>query len=545
MFSLNFARLGLLLSLGCLLLGSGCRPRLSPVEGARANRTLLLGNGAEPGDLDPQLATAFTEFNIIIALGEGLTAIDESTGEAVPATAASWSVSPDGLRYTFHLRPDARWTNGDPVTAGDFVFSFERILRPGLASEYAYMLFPIRGAEAFNAGKSADFSSVGVNAADPHTLVIELASPTPYLLAIAAHQAWFPVHPPTILKFGKIDQRGTVWTRPENYVGNGPYRLAVWAPNDRIEVVRQPHHYSNPSAGIQRVIFFPTDNIPADESAYRAGQRHATYDLLPDRIAGYRAEKPSPLRVDPLLETYYLRFNLTRPPMSDQRVRRALALSIDREAIAASVLQGSRVAAFHYTPPGTGGYISEARQSYDPAAARELLSAAGFPAGKGFPRLELLMNTDAINTSVLSAVQAMWKRELGIEVTLVSQDFRVYLDTMKGLRYDIARARWIGDYNDPNTYLDMYVTEGGNNQTGYSSPAYDQLIARAATTSDPAERYAVFQRAEALLLSDAPIAPVFFGARTHLLHADVFGWKPSLLGVRRYQTLSLSAELNR
>jgi oligopeptide transport system substrate-binding protein len=223
-------------------------------------------------------------------------------------------------------------------------------------------------------------------------------------------------------------------------------------------------------------------------------------------------------------------------------VRRALALSIDREAIAASVLQGSRVAAFHYTPPGTGGYFSEARQAYDPAAARELLAAAGFPAGKGFPRLELLMNTDAINTSVLSAVQAMWKRELGIEVTLVSQDFRVYLDTMKGLRYDIARARWIGDYNDPNTYLDMYVTDGGNNQTGYSSPAYDQLIATAAATSDPAARYAVFQRAEALLLSDAPIAPVYFGARTHLLHPDVRGWKPSLLGVRRYQTLSLKTE---
>ncbi len=540
------SRLVLVVFLLCAAFGAGCRSRQTPAEVARDTQTLLLGNGAEPGDLDPQLATAFTEFNIIIALGEGLTAIDEATGEVVPAAAAGWDVSKDGLRYTFHLRPGARWSNGDAVTSADFLFSYERILRPALASEYAYMLFPIRGAEDFNAGKTTDFSSVGVTAPDPLTLVVELAAPTPYLLSVAAHQAWFPVHPPTILKFGKIDQRGTAWTRPENYVGNGPYRLAVWVPNDRIEVVRQPHHYSvsapgyDPANSIQRVIFFPTDNIPSDESSYRAGQRHATYDLLPDRIATYRAEKPSPLRVDPLLETFYVRFNVTRPPLNDVRVRRALALSIDREAIAASVLQGSRVAAFHYTPPGTGGYVCEARQPHDPAAARELLAAAGFPSGKGFPRLELLMNTDAINTSVLSAVQAMWKRELGVEVTLVAQDFRVYLDSMKGLRYDIARARWIGDYNDPNTYLDMFLTNGGNNQTGWSSPAYDALIARAATTTDPAARLGVFQQAERLLLEEAPIAPVYFGARTHLLSPEVQNWRPSLLGVRRYQTLSLA-----
>ncbi len=527
-----------LLSLAALI-ATGCRPRQTAVETARADQTLLLGNGAEPGDLDPHLATAFTEYNVIIALGEGLTAIDEATGEPVPAAAASWEVSPDRLRYTFHLRPEARWSNGEPVTAADFVFSFERILRPTLASEYAYMLFPVRGAEAFNAGKTADFASVGVSAPDARTLVVELARPTPYFLGLVAHQAWFPVHPPTILKFGRIDERGTAWTRPENYVGNGPYRLAVWVPNDRIEVVRHPYHYTDSAVGPRRVVFFPTDNIPADEAAYRAGQRHATYDLLPDRIATYRAQTPSPVRVDPLLETLYLRFNTTRAPLDDIRVRRALALAIDRQAIATSVLQGSRLPASHYTPPGTGGYQSEAGQSYDPAAARAFLGAAGFPDGKGFRRLEVLMNTDAVNTRILEAIQAMWKRELGIDVALVSQDFRVYLDAMKGLRYDVARARWIGDYNDPNTYLDMFVSGGGNNQTGWSSPAYDRLIAEAANAATPSERQARFQAAEALLLEEAPIAPVVFGARVHLLHPDVQNWRPSLLGVRRYQTLRL------
>ncbi|MCX6938481.1 MAG: peptide ABC transporter substrate-binding protein [Verrucomicrobia bacterium] len=529
-----------LLSLAALTV-TGCRPRQTAVEAARADQTLLLGNGAEPGDLDPHLATAFTEYNVIIALGEGLTAIDEATGKPVPAAAASWEVSPDRLRYTFHLRPEARWSNGEPVTAADFVFSFERILRPALASEYAYMLFPVLGAEAFNAGKTSDFTSVGVSAPDTRTLVVELARPTPYFLGLVAHQAWFPVHPPTILKFGRLDQRGTAWTRPENYVGNGPYRLAAWVPNDRIEVVRHPYHYADANAGPRRVVFFPTDNIPADEAAYRAGQRHATYDLLPDRIATYRAQMPSPIRVDPLLETLYLRFNTTRAPLDDIRVRRALALAIDRQAIATSVLQGSRLPASHYTPPGTGGYQAEARQTYDPAAARALLAAAGFPDGNGFRRLEVLMNTDAINTRILEAIQAMWKRELGIDVALVSQDYRVYLDAMKGLRYDVARARWIGDYNDPNTYLDMFVSGGGNNQTGWSSPAYDRLIAEAANAATPTERQARFQAAEALLLEEAPIAPVVFGARVHLLHPEVQNWRPSLLGVRRYQNLRFAS----
>ncbi len=519
---------------------AACRPRQTMVEAARATQTLHLGNGAEPGDLDPHLATAYTEFNIILALGEGLAAIDEQTGKPVPAAAASWEVSPDGLRYTFHLRPEAKWSDGEPVVAADFLFSYERILRPALASEYAYMLFPVRGAEDFNSGKTADFASVGFSAPDPRTLVVELASPTPYFLGLVAHQAWFPVHPPTILKFGKIDQRGTAWTRPENHVGNGAYRLAVWVPNDRIEVVRQPHHWSDPKTGLQRVVFYPTDNIPADEAAFRAGQRHVTYDLLPDRIAGYRAQSPSPLRVDPLLETLYLRFNTTRKPLDDARVRRALALAVDREAIAASVLQGSRLPAHHFVPPGTGGFQSVARQPHDPAAARALLAEAGFPEGRGFPRLEVLMNTDDLNTRVLSAIQAMWKRELGVDVALVNQDFRVYLDAMKGLRYDIARARWIGDYDDPNTYLDMYLTGGGNNQTGWSNADYDRLIARAAATPAPAARFTLFQEAEALLLAEAPIAPLCFGARVHLVHPDVRDWRPSLLGVRRYQTVRLS-----
>ena len=540
-----FLPAALALLAAALLLAPACRPRQTAVETARAEQTLHLGNGSEPGDLDPHLATALTEFNIILALHEGLVAIDETTGQPVPAAAESWTVSEDQLRWTFRLRPDARWSDGSPLTAADFLFSFERILRPALAAEYAYMLHPVRGAEAFNAGSTDDFATVGFSAPDPRTLVVELASPTPYFLGLLANMAWFPVHPPTILKHGRIDQRGTAWTRPENHVGNGAYRLAVWAPDDRIVVERNPRHHSvhapgyDPAASLQRVVFYPTDNTSVDEAAYRAGQRHVTYDLSPDRIATYRAQTPSPLRIDPLIETRYLRFNLTKKPLDDARVRRALALAIDRAALAESVLLGSSLPAFHYTPPGIGGYRTDARQPLDPAAARALLAEAGFPDGKNFPRLELIYNPVASSPRVLEAIQAMWKRELGVEVTLVAQDFRVYLDAMKGLRHDIAAARWIGDYDDPNTFLDMFVTGGGNNQTGWASPAYDALIARAARATQPAARHALLSEAESLLLAEAPVAPLLFGARTHLVHPDVRGWQSSLLGVRRYEKLSL------
>lgn len=533
-------RFALLLPLAFALLG-GCRGRQTPVETARLDRTLHLGNGAEPGDLDPQIATAFVSFNVLLALGEGLTAIDEDTGRPIPAAAESWTTSPDGLRWTFQLRPDAKWSNGDPLRAGDFLFSYERILRPALGSDYAYMLYPLRGAEDFNTGRSPDFATVGVTAPDDRTLVLELAAPTPYLLGLLAHQSWFPVHPPTVLRHGKIDQRATPWTRPENFVGNGAYRLVEWRPNDRLVVERHPHHPAPLDRGPRRIVFYPTDNLAADEAAFRAGQRHVTYDLAPDRIATHRAASPSPLRIDPLLETRYLRFNTTRPPFSDPRVRRALALAIDRAAIADSVLLGSRVAAHHFTPPGIGGFSTDARQPHDPVAARSLLAEAGYPGGAGLPRFEIVHHPAAMSLPVLEAIQAMWRRELGVETTISSQDFRVYLEAMKDLRYDIGAARWIGDYDDPNTYLDMFVTGGGHNQTGWSSAAYDDLINQAGRTTETAARHALFRAAERLLLDEAPIAPVVFGARVHLVHPDVLHWRGNLLGVRRYQTLDLAS----
>lgn len=528
--------------LACLsLLLVACGRRETPVEAARATQTLILGNGAEPQDLDPQTSSAYTDYNILIALLEGLTVIDESTSQPVAGTAASWDISDDGRRYTFHLRPEARWSNGDPVTAADFVFSFQRILTPTLASDYSYMLYPIKNAEPYNTGALADFAQVGVKALDDRTLRIDLERPTPQLLALAAHQAWFPVHPPTVLAAGPIDRRGGGWTAPGKFVGNGAYVLAEWSPNQRIVVKRNARYWNHAATadGVQSVVFIPNDNLAADEAAFRTGQIHLTYDLLPDRIAHYRAENPAALRVDPLLETNFIRFNVRRPPLDDVRVRRALALAIDRESICNQLLQGSRIPARALTPPGTAGYTARAAVPDDVDAARRLLAEAGYPDGKDFPVLEVQMNSDTLNDRVYAAIQAMWKQNLGIDVRLVSLDFRVYLENQRTGAYDISRSRWIGDYNDPNTFLDMFVTDGGNNHTRWASPVYDRHIAAAADAAGADERYKHFQTAEELLLESAPITPLYHGTRTYLIHPDVQNWMPSLLGIHRYQTIRI------
>jgi oligopeptide transport system substrate-binding protein len=513
--------------------------RETPAEAGLRSHTLLLGNGAEPRDLDPHVVIAYTDYNVLVALFEGLTVLDEATSRPLPGMAERWDISNDGLVYTFHLRGNARWSNGDPVTADDFVFSMERILSPLLASEYAYMLAPIKGAEDYTAGKIKNFSDVGVRALDPHTLQLTLARPTPYLLALAAHQSWFPVHKATILKFGQAHQRGTRWTRPENFVSNGPFTLETWEPDQRIVVKKYPHHHDAAQNKIEQVVFFPIGDPAVEERNFRTGQLHATYSVPVSRIAPYRTQSPSPLRIEALLETNYFRFNITKPPFNDPRVRRALSLAIDRAAIVRSVMQDTRLPAATLVPPNTAGYNSAPRTATDFAAARQLLAEAGFAGGKGFPKTEIQYSTPVIDPRVVEAIQEMWRRELGIEVVLAGLEYRVHIDNQHILAFQISASRWIGDYNDPSTFTDLMTSQSGNNDTGWKNPTYDKLVDTAARERDETERFALLQKAEMLLLDDAPIAPIFFGTRTYLIRTEVKGWVPTLLGIHRYQTLSL------
>ncbi|AOS44810.1 Periplasmic oligopeptide-binding protein precursor [Lacunisphaera limnophila] len=528
----------LLLS-GLLALLAGCTRRESPADAGTRSGTLLLGNLAEPQELDPQLISAYTDQNIAVALFEGLCALDERTSQPVPAAAEKWTVSPDGLTYTFHLRPAARWSNGDPLTAHDFVAAWRRILSPSLAAEYAYLLHPLKNAAALNAGQLTDFTALGADALDDHTLRVTLEQPIPYLPALTAQPAWFPINPRVLAQFGDLRQRLPAWTRPGNLVGNGPFTLAEWSPQSRLVVTKNPSYWDAASVRLERIIFFPTDSPEVEERNFRAGQVHVTYGLPTAKLETYRRDQPAALRLDPFLQAIFLRFNTTRPPFTDPRVRRALSLAIDRDAIAATVLRGAGTPARHFTPPASAGYTARATVPTDFAAARALLAAAGFPGGQGLPTLDLQVRNDEHQPRVAEVLQAQWQKELGVTLTLTPLEQKTWVQNQQTLAYTLSGAGWIGDFVDPVTFLDLFVSTGGNNWTGWADPAYDALIRQAAATPDPAARHELFQQAEARLLDQAPIAPVFFGTRAYLIAPAVRGWEPSLLGLHQYKKVFL------
>lgn len=533
------SRLVLFAILSSVLVFGACARREAPVDAGLRNGTLLLGNLAEPQELDPQLISAYTDQNIAVALFEGLCALDERTSQPVPAAAERWDTSPDGLTYTFHLRPSARWSNGEAVTAHDFVASWRRVLAPTLAAEYAYLLYPLKNAEALNTGKTSDFASLGALAIDDHTLRVTLERPTPYLPALTAQPVWFPVNPRVLARFGDLAQRLPAWTRPDNFVGNGPFMLSEWSPNARLVVTKSPNYWDAATVRLNQIIFFPTESPEVEERNFRAGQVHVTYGIPTSKLATYRADNPGALRLDPFLQAIFLRFNTTRAPFTDARVRRALSLAIDREAISGNVLRGAGTPARSFTPPDCAGYTSRATVPTDFEAARRLLEEAGHPRGRGLPPLDLQVRNDEHQPRVAEVLQAQWRKELGITLTITPLEQKTWVQNQQTLNYSISGAGWIGDFVDPVTFLDLFVSAGGNNWTGWNNPNYDALVARAAATPDPAARQEIFRQAEALLLEQAPVAPVFFGTRAYLIHAAVRGWEPSLLGLHQYKKIHL------
>lgn len=520
---------------------AGCSKKSASTPSAGTSGAVLrVGNGAEPQDLDPQVMTAFTDQNIALALFEGLCALDEKTSAPVPAAAERWEVSDDGLKWTFHLRENLKWSDGSPLNASDFVASWRRALSPKIAAEYSYLLFPLKNAEAI-ANAKADATTLGAEAPDARTLRLTLERATPYLPALTANPVWFPVPPGVLEKFGATSARGTAWTRPGNLVGNGPFVLKAWEPNARVEVARNANYWDAAAVRLEGIVFFPTENMDVDERNFRAGQVDLTNELPLAKVDTYRKNAPESLRVDPFLETFFLRFNTTRPPLNDARVRRALSLAIDREQLSRTLLRGTRAPAPHYTPPDCAGYTAEARVAHDVAQAKALLAAAGFPEGKEFPTLDVQIKNDELHAKTLEAIQAMWARDLGVHVTLSPQEQKTWVANQQSLNYAISSARWVGDFVDPVTFLDMFVGGGSNNWTGWTDRDYDAAIAAAAGARDTAKRYGHFQAAEKKLLEAAPIAPVFFGVRSYLISPAVKGWEPALLGFHQYKKVYLAA----
>ncbi len=529
--------------LACVLLAllAACSRQATPVERAFAARTLLLSNPAEPQTLDPHLVSAATEFDLVVAFFEGLCVLDERTAQPQPAAAERWEVSADGLTYTFHLRAGLRWSDGSPLTAADFVASWRRALSPALAAEYAYLLYPLQNAEAINQGRETDVTRLGAEALDDRTLRVRLERPTPYLPALTALPVWMPVPVAALARHGAVDQRGTDWARPGRLVGNGPFQLTAWTPNARIVAAKNPHYWDAATVRLDGIEFRITESAEVDERNFRAGQIHLTHSLPAAKIPIYQRDQPDVLRIDPFLQAIFLRFNTTRPPFTDARVRRALSLAIDREQLTAQALRGGQTPARSFTPPGLAGYTAQAQVPTDFAAARRLLAAAGFPEGRGLPTLELQVRNDAHQPRIAEVLQAVWRRELGVNLTITQLEQKTWVANQQNLAYHLSGAGWIGDFVDPVTFLDLFTAEGGNNWTGWRSAAYDGFIAEAARSSDPAQRYAAFQRAEALLLEEAPVAPLFFGVRTYLIHPSVRGWEPSLLGQNQYKKVYLQS----
>jgi oligopeptide transport system substrate-binding protein len=486
-----------LLAALALCLTASCNQRPAGVD-------LIILNGAEPQSLDPAVISGQIEGRLCTALFEGLTRRN-AAGELVPGVAERWEVSADGLTYTFHLRPNARWSNGDPVTAHDFAYSWRRVLEPETAAVYAEILFFIRNAEAYQTGKIQDFSQVGIRALDDLTLRVDLAAPAAYFPDVVAFTTYLPVHRPTVERYGDR------WTRPGRMVSNGAYQLRAWKINDRVELEANPHYWNAPAVRSRRIDALAVTKATTALNLYLTGQADVLLDkgLIPPLLAGELRDRPDLHRFT-FLATYFYRFNTTRKPFDDPRVRRALTAAIDRESIVRRITRGGETPATAFTPPGIPGYTPPPGTGYDPELARRLLAEAGFPGGRGFPRASILYNKTELNEQIAVEIQGMWRRELGIEVELQNQEWATYLKSLDNLEYDIARSSWVGDYNDPNTFLDCFVSGRGNNRTGWSHPHYDALLAQANRTANPSARMKLLQEAETILIAqENPIAPIY------------------------------------
>jgi len=520
-------KLCLLFSLALFLPGCGGE---SNVERGNREGILHFGNASEPQGLDPHVVTGVPENRIIRALFEGLAVKNPYTLEPEPGVAQRWEISDEGRTVVFYINPDARWSNGDPVTAQDYVWTWERALHPEMGNLYAYMLYPVQNAEAFAKGAIEDFDQVGVKALDRLTLQVTLNDPTPYFIQLMDHYSTFALHRPTIEKHGKATDRFTRWTRPENIVGNGAFRLKEWQLNRRITVEKSHTYWDRDKVKLNGVVFYPTENTVTEERMFRAGQLHYTNDVPLNKIPRYRAMPDTPYLQAPYLGTYYYLINTTRPPLDDVRVRRALAMAIDREQLIATVLEGTFVPAYAITPPGTMGYQPPILFGHDVQQAQQLLAEAGYPDGQGWPGIELMYNTSESHRKVAVALQQMWKQALNIEVSLANQEWKVYLDSVTQMEYDLARRGWIGDYVDANNFLDLFISEGGNNNTGFANPRYDDIILNLAPGAvSREERYALFAEAERMLVQEMPFIPIYTYTSKHLVHPSVRGLPTNLM----------------
>ena len=527
--------------IACLFCVLSCE-RKTLVDIGTDKQILYFGNGTDITGIDPHGTNGMPEQRVIKAVFEGLVAKDPKTLEIIPAVSDRWEVSEDNMTYVFHIRENARWSNGDPVTAHDFVNSWLRGMMPGLANETVTSLFVFKNAEKFYLKGITDVSQVGFKALDDHHLKVELENPTPYFLQLLDYLALFPVHTESMKKFGAVDDPANPWSKVGNFVGNGAFTVKDWVPGRSFVVEKNPYYWDKDVVRLNEIHFMPIDQLLVEERMFKARHLHRTEWMPYSKIPAYRDRKDPEYNHYPYLSTYFYVFNVTKPPFDDVRVRKALAYAVDRETLVHSVTKGVQSATGALTPPNTLGYTSRAQMTFDPDLARQLLAEAGYPDGKNFPHVELTFNSSEDHRKIGEAIQQMWKKHLHIDVKLKNQEWKVFLHEIKNLNHNIARMGWVGDYIDPNTFLGLFTSLSGDNRTGWKNKQYDALLNKAATIADKQERYEVFQQAETLLLDNAPFIPLYNYTTNNLVSTQLKGYHQNILDYYSYKHIYLEAE---
>lgn len=524
-------------ALAALLAAATALPGCAPRDDARAARELRRGNGSEPDSIDPQLARMEAAMTILRDSYEGLVAM-AADGSPVPGAAERWEVSGDGRRYTFRLRAAARWSNGDRVVAEDFVAGWRRLVDPATASQYALMLEPVVNAAAIVAGKSP-VESLGVSATDEATLVVALAEPSPYFLALLSHPSTFPVHRPTLAANPKE------FARPGVAVTNGAFRPAEWEIGSHILARRNPHYWNDAATRLDAVRYVHVADPATELTRFRAGDIDVTYTVPPGEVARIERELPGRLRIAPTVGVYYYGFGLDQAPFRDApQLRQALAMAVDREVLAKQVLGDGERPAYGWVPPGIAGYVPQrfGWASLDAAAriaeAKRLYAAAGYSAARPL-RTELRTSKSPLHDRIALAVTAMWKEVLGAEVSLRSEDFRVLKAAIDAREAPLYRGSWIGDYNDAYSFLQVLKGGFGINLPRYASDPYDVALAMAATAS-PGQRATWLAAAEREMLKDTPVVPLYFYVSKHLVAPRVEGWYDNVMNVTYSKDLSVT-----
>lgn len=538
----------LLTGLFALLLAACSGDPISAREGAR-RKIFLVNIKSDVGFLDLQRSNSVADHQVHLALSEGLLAESRASDREVePGVAEKWEANADSTVWTFHLRKNAKWSDGVPITAQDFVWSWRRMLLKELAAEYFYMLFLVKGGKEFyQRGGTVEermnaADGPGVKAVDDYTLEVTLTGPTPHYPAILCHTSWWPVARHTIEKHGSIVDVMNPWTEEGNMVGNGPFKLKRRLFRQYVEVERNPHYWDAATVKLDGVRFYPISIEQTEEKLFRRGQLHATYSVSLNKIPGYLKDHPDVVKNYTNCGTWFFRCNTTRGPFKDARVRRAMGLALDRQGLIDRVLRANQLPAGGIVPP-LEGYEGVKEFRFDPAEAKKLMAEAGYPNGQGFPSggegMKLLTQKSETASQIAEAVQAMWQEHLGIRINVIQMDSNVYLKAQHEMDYDIAYAGWNADYYDAATFLDMWITDGGNNETGWSNKAFDKLIADAGQCTDAGKRTGLLLEAERLMLKEAPVLPIYYATRTRLIHPAVKEWQPRLLDNRIWKYMDL------